>query len=273
MSIPITGQPPVPDLSDPATFNTKALNLFTWITGSMLDQFNAVDPADWFGVQSDPLDAAAGKILISGAFGLGQAGAGPLLGNLNAMDTPAGFYRYAASTTGTKPSGIAADGAVIVARGQSANSFVQTLLSGDGSSVFTRSCVSGVLKSWVYSVSNLDAATTVEGRASVSLTKYMSPKVTAEAGFATGEKTWRDVLGVRSKNTPYRNTLGYPIEVCIQAQYIGSSIQVSLDGSAWTTLITNSGDGHISLSFPVPNNTYYRLVSAAGVLTRWVELY
>ena len=50
MTIPITGQPPVPGLDDPATFNTKALNLFAWITGSMLDQFNNVDPADYFDI-------------------------------------------------------------------------------------------------------------------------------------------------------------------------------------------------------------------------------
>jgi hypothetical protein len=65
MTIPITGQPVVPDLSDPATFNTKALNLFTWITGSMLDQFNNVDPADWFAIQSSPTDFALGKVLLT----------------------------------------------------------------------------------------------------------------------------------------------------------------------------------------------------------------
>jgi hypothetical protein len=59
MTIPITGQPPVPSLAEPATFNTKALNLFTWITGSMLDQFNNVDAADWFGIATQ-IEAEAG---------------------------------------------------------------------------------------------------------------------------------------------------------------------------------------------------------------------
>lgn len=71
MTIPITGQPPIPDLSDPASFNTKALNLFTWMTGSMLDQFNAVNPGDWFGVVSGPMDQTAGKIMVVGSFGIG----------------------------------------------------------------------------------------------------------------------------------------------------------------------------------------------------------
>ena len=59
MTIPITGQPPVPSLAEPAEFNTKALNLFTWITGSMLDQFNDVDPADFFGIATQ-IEAEAG---------------------------------------------------------------------------------------------------------------------------------------------------------------------------------------------------------------------
>jgi microcystin-dependent protein len=59
MTIPITGQPPVPGLDDPATFNTKALNLLAWITGSMLDQFNAVDPNDFFALATQ-LQAEAG---------------------------------------------------------------------------------------------------------------------------------------------------------------------------------------------------------------------
>jgi len=77
MTIPITGQPPVPSLSEPDTFNTKALNLFTWQTGSMLDQFNNVDPNDFFDIPA--LTAAAAQsqntnAIINGAFDVWQRG-------------------------------------------------------------------------------------------------------------------------------------------------------------------------------------------------------
>jgi len=77
MTIPITGQPPVPSLSEPDTFNTKALNLFTWQTGSMLDQFNNVDPNDFFDIPA--LTAAAAQsqtknATINGAFDIWQRG-------------------------------------------------------------------------------------------------------------------------------------------------------------------------------------------------------
>jgi len=77
MTIPITGQPPVPSLSEPDTFNTKALNLFTWQTGSMIDQFNNVDPNDFFDIPA--LTAAAAQsqntnAIINGAFDIWQRG-------------------------------------------------------------------------------------------------------------------------------------------------------------------------------------------------------
>ena len=77
MTIPITGQPPVPSLSEPDTFNTKALNLFTWQTGSMLDQFNNVDPNDFFDIPA--LTAAAAQsqntnAIINGTFDIWQRG-------------------------------------------------------------------------------------------------------------------------------------------------------------------------------------------------------
>lgn len=147
MTIPITGQPEVPDLSDPATFNTKALNLFTWITGSMLDQFNNVNPADWFGVQSDPTDATPGRVMLTGAGGLMESGASRFMTNINATNTPGSLARFGRSTAGTKPPGVGG-GTVLTMRGGSTNYLSQMVVSIDGQQLWFRACQDGVWKAW-----------------------------------------------------------------------------------------------------------------------------
>lgn len=147
MTIPITGQPVVPDLSDPDTFNTKSLNMFTWIMGSMLTQFNNVNPADFFAIQSGPMDATASRVLITGAGGLLQSGAGPLLAAMDATTIPGSLARFDGTTTGTKPAGVAS-GTVLTVRGAGTNNLSQLVLSGDGLQLWFRACVAGVFSAW-----------------------------------------------------------------------------------------------------------------------------
>jgi hypothetical protein len=175
MTIPITGQPEVPDLSDPATFNTKALNLFTWITGSMLDQFNNVDPGDWFGVQSGPMDATPGRVMLTGAGGLLQSGAGPLLANIDATTIPGSLARFDGTTAGTKPAGVAT-GTVLTVRGAGTNNLSQMVVSNDGMQLWFRACVAGVWGAWVRSISFSDRATGPEAIAGTDAFKYMTPE-------------------------------------------------------------------------------------------------
>lgn len=52
-------------------------------------------------VQADPVDASQGCLLTVGAFGLGETGLAPEIGDIAASDTPAGTYRYISGTAGT----------------------------------------------------------------------------------------------------------------------------------------------------------------------------
>ncbi len=51
-------------------------------------------------VQAFASDAAIGKLLVTGAFGLGETGTGPMVSDIDALDTPSGIYRYIATTSG-----------------------------------------------------------------------------------------------------------------------------------------------------------------------------
>ncbi len=97
MSIPITGAPRLPSLSRPDDFNSDAQNIIAYIVGSMLDQFNAVDPADFFSVQSSAQDTTVDRVLKVGAFGLGAN-----VNEVSNLDTLAytTLFRVPASSTG-----------------------------------------------------------------------------------------------------------------------------------------------------------------------------
>lgn len=59
------------------------------------------------GIQSDATDATAGAVMTAGAFGIGVAGGGVPVGDLNDHTTPSGFYLFSVSTGsyGSRPSG------------------------------------------------------------------------------------------------------------------------------------------------------------------------
>lgn len=144
MGVKITGAPPVPGLSEPETFNTKALNLLSWITSSMLDQIEDMDAADFFDVQADPYDETPGKNQIVGAWGWG--GSSKVISNLNDPATPSGIYEVAPATAGTKPSRLGGAGFLIVHR-TAANSASQTITGADGAS-YTRTYQSSSWGGW-----------------------------------------------------------------------------------------------------------------------------
>ena len=140
MTIPITGQPRLPSLARPDDFNSDAQNIIAFITGSMLDQFNDVDPADFFSVQSGQQDTTVDRLMKVGAFGLGAQC--PDLGNLNTLAYTT-LFRVTASATGA-PTTDAGFGLHLNRDANTAKQFV----FGSGRRLFTRSRDSGAWGSW-----------------------------------------------------------------------------------------------------------------------------
>ncbi|WP_197919309.1 peptidase G2 autoproteolytic cleavage domain-containing protein [Thiosulfatihalobacter marinus] len=123
MGVTITGAPTLPSINDPATFNDRALSLFTWLTGSFITQIENMDANDYFSVQSDAVDTTSGRVLTVGAFGLGED-AGPVISSFD-THTTSGFYTaygggHASATPGTNPFS-SYNGALALLAGSSVN--------------------------------------------------------------------------------------------------------------------------------------------------------
>lgn len=81
-------------------FAIKVSDGVTWKTA--LD-FAATGIASGEAVQASASDATAGRLLKTGAFGLGETGSTPLLADIDALGTASGRYRTNLTTTGTFP--------------------------------------------------------------------------------------------------------------------------------------------------------------------------
>lgn len=93
------------------------------------------------------------------------------------------------------------------------------------------------------------------------------------SGGFTINQTWQDVSGSRSAGTSYRNTTGKPIHVNIVGIAASGvrAVQVSLNNSSWITVGTITGLDGVNVSFPVPDDWYYRFASGGGIVA-WAEL-
>ncbi|MHC9235018.1 hypothetical protein ACX9MO_05175 [Pseudooceanicola sp. 502str34] len=50
MALDFTNAPTLPSLNDPATFNERALALFAWLTGTHINELEAITAADFIGL-------------------------------------------------------------------------------------------------------------------------------------------------------------------------------------------------------------------------------
>lgn len=137
MGVSITYLNPLPSLNDPATFNSRALDLFAWITGQsanqLLGELADMDAADFFEVQSSPTDTTADTLMKVGAFGLGVAATVPAIVDINASTTPVGNYHYVPETPGltSLPTGASSNGMIRIDRAFG-SSLRQTLTENSG---------------------------------------------------------------------------------------------------------------------------------------------
>lgn len=106
-------------------------------------------------VQASPQDATAGRLLTTGAFGLGGTTA-PLLANLDATTTPAGDWRTADTvTTGTWPpgaTGTATRTGVMTVQRPDAGTILQRWLQTDTANEWTRRNTGAGWSAWARSL-------------------------------------------------------------------------------------------------------------------------
>lgn len=98
-------------------YNSAALTSITELARSVLGAADIASLQEIIGLisQESPLDVTPDAVLKAGAFGLGSI-ASPQLMDLNAFNTPSGFYKVdARTTTGTKPPNAnTADGVIVL---------------------------------------------------------------------------------------------------------------------------------------------------------------
>ncbi|WP_158971824.1 DUF2793 domain-containing protein [Chachezhania sediminis] len=99
----------------------------TWTSALVVDATDGT--VTGAGVQGSATDTTAGRLMATGAFGLGETGAPPLLDDFDATGTASGFYRMTAATA-NRPTG-PSTGAVAVLR-QGSGGFVQMVAFSDG---------------------------------------------------------------------------------------------------------------------------------------------
>lgn len=89
----------------------------------------------------------------------------------------------------------------------------------------------------------------------------------------TLNQTWQDVSASRVVGTSYRNTTGKPIHVNIVGVSASGAreVQVSSNNSSWITVGRVTGLDGVTVSFPVPDDWYYRFASGGGIVA-WAEL-
>ncbi|MFA3920785.1 DUF2793 domain-containing protein [Ruegeria hyattellae] len=120
-----------------------------WTEALRLD--GATGHATGSAVQADVADATPGRLLKTGAFGLGETGATTQIPDIDATDTPAGAYRYISTTPGADSFPDALENAYGVIRIERSNAgqLRQTVWRNNFEhGIWTRTHFSGAWGSW-----------------------------------------------------------------------------------------------------------------------------
>jgi uncharacterized protein DUF2793/peptidase G2-like protein len=116
----------------------------TWNEALVFD--GASGTASGTAIQSGAKDATPGKLMKTGAFGVG-ATAGVTLTDMDDTSVAAGMYSYTNTVSGTLPSGATSYGFVLVHR-QAIAGISQTLFNSNGMGVYLRTATSGTWSPW-----------------------------------------------------------------------------------------------------------------------------
>ena len=148
------------------------------------------------------------------AGGIGVTGNGPILANVDATNTPSGFYRFTADSTGTLPTGWAsatATGTIWLIR-ETATNAIQLAARKDQVGVWARRLEGGSWGAWGSQLAAGHFATTAEAQAgtdqvkamnSLNVSQAISAQVAAAyanagAALGVGRYLWATVSGTSS---------------------------------------------------------------------------
>jgi len=136
-----------------------------WVTAFSFDA--TTGHATGAAIQQGATDATPGRLLVTGAFGWGQTGAGgvPVLADLDDPAQPAGSYAVDGTTAGPRPAG-ASTGLCLSMR-SAPDDLAQVFIGTDGAVVAVRTRAGGAWGAWqaVQGDHNVTRTTTADGEA------------------------------------------------------------------------------------------------------------
>lgn len=211
-------------------------------------------------------------------YGLGVTGNATLLTNIDATNTPSGFYRYDGSTSGTFPSwAAAADGGIILVFRRTSSAGRMVIISSGG--VTGVRDFSPAWTSWKVildqggthsqAVWNAGTSTNVQGISPVLLWEMVK-----RGAIGVGQQ-WVNMLASRGAGVLYRNNTGRPISVSIAGRGSGTAtFMVSADNVSWVPVgyLSDASNPWLNISAVVPSGHYYQLFGSVQNLAMWSEL-
>jgi hypothetical protein len=244
--------------------------------------------------------------------GIGVTGDAPILANVDATNTPSGFYRFTDTTTGTLPPGWAGQiGTISLHRENASNARVFAARRGDAA-LFTRSLTAGTWQGWErYDLRPLvDSAWTDGADADPATPSPAQIKAAVEAlaprlsqsqvenatgttfGAVSGQRlteafqareqqlgigqTWQSLLTSRAAETTYTNSTGRPIQIFIRGRSSSGDTTLIVRPnslSGWVVAGVLANDApFLPIHAVIPPGHQYRLNGAVSVLQYWSEL-
>lgn len=248
-------------------------------SGASEISFNATGDIPETNVQAaiERVQANLVEPLLAG--GIGVTGVNTLLSNLNATDTPSGFFRFDATTTGDRPAGWAADDTGVVSfLRENSNSGLMTAIRRDDAGLWHRRLNAGTWAAWVRVVDSgqEQAQATWEAGASTTESTVSPAKVRAaidtRGGFRTGESAAAPIAQGQIVQNTRSVSAFYSISVRPNNSSGGSVflLEWSGDGSNWieaSSGATAQGVDAFGFSIILRPGTFWRVRRISGANT------
>lgn len=207
------------------------------------------------------------------AGGIGVVGNADVLANLDATNTPSGFYRWTDTATGTLPVGWSGETGIVYLLRETASNALQFIARRDIQQMWWRRLTEGAWSSW-RPLARYVTDPTDEGDTAPALWSGADVAAMVDSrGLGSGQ-TWQDVLSSRSAGVVYQNTTGKPIMVSVRyvSPSTGRAFECSVDGSTWVTIGYAPPSNGEAVSVVIPDGHYYRINGPVSGFSYWAEL-